>query len=408
MNEESLNNYCKRIGYSGGLVPSLEVLKGIQSAQAYSIPFENFDISLNAPILLEFQNLFDKLVNRRRGGYCYEVNGLLHFALQSIGFNEHLSLARLMDQDGNLLPDSVHMVIVVELEQRWLVDAGWGGGFVYPICLDTPVEQHGCKVEHNNGEYTLFNQVRKEEWIKLYQFNMEKRPLECFQERNLFHQQSTRSPFAKERICELPTKEGYELIKGNLYIKKDNLGKSEISLKNDSEYRRILSQIFGLNLEVNLPVWLHHDDFLLHSPRNRSEWEAYHSIRQFQVHQKYCFETIYDPNDSDEKDIHNYPLVFRKNNLDEILGTIRIDLLPNNEASFRWVAIDSSHTNKGLGTQMLLCAEKFLLDRGISLVRIPSAIDSHGFYARLGYKELPWPDMPEGCRAIFLAKQLIK
>lgn len=403
MDRTQLSEYFRRIGYKGTAEPTLENLQAIQAAQAYSIPFENFDISMGNPIVLRFGNLFDKLVKQKRGGYCYEVNALLNFALQSLGFKSSLCLARLMGDDGNILPESVHMVIIVELEKRWLVDVGWGRGFIHPFCLDTPTEQFAYRIEREGDGFIFYHKEKK-----LHRFTLDQFPLDFFETRNRHHQTSPQSLFAQEVACALPTPQGYEMVRGGVYSRKVNQEKTEKNIESDAEYRFLLQKSFGLHLNVNKPVWIQHEGYLLHGARNSTDREAYHRIRIEQIHKRYCPELTYDPNDPEEKDLNHYPLVFRKEGSEQVIGTLRIDLLPENEASFRWIAIDPAFIRQGLGTKMLQLAERFIRERGRKVIRIPATAESMPFAKHMGYTQEPWKLMPKEDCMIAVCKRLIR
>lgn len=401
MNHLQLLEYFQRIGYKGSSEPSYENLQAIQAAQAYHIPFETFDISMGKTIVLRFENLFDKLVKQKRGGYCYEVNALLNFALQSIGFKSSLCLARLTGDDGNLLPASVHMVIIVDLNGRWLVDVGWGRGFIQPFSLETAVEQHKYRIVPDGDGFNFYHKEKR-----LHRFTLDVYPLDFFETRNHYHQTSPNSLFAKEPTCSLPTQQGFEMINGNVYTKKIDQEKTEKTIVTDDEYRLLLQNSFSLQLNVNRPVWMQQDGHLLHNPRNKTDWEAYHRIRFEQIHQRYCPEWVYDPEDPEEKCLNNFPLVFRKEGSDQVIGTVRIDLLPKNEASFRWIGIDPAFVRQGFGTKMLQLAERFVQERGRKVIRIPATAQSMPFAYHLGYKEELWDLMPKEDCMIAVCKQI--
>lgn len=145
---------------------------------------------------------------------------------------------------------------------------------------------------------------------------------------------------------------------------------------------------------------------ILQTPHSASDWNAYHRIRFQQIHQRYCPELIYDPNDPEEKDVNNFPLVFCQEGTAQVIGTIRIDLLPENEASFRWVGIDAHFVRKGFGTKMLGLAEQFVKERQRSMIRIPATAESLPFAQTLGFMVKPWALMPQEECMIAVCKSL--
>lgn len=371
MEQDQLKAYFKRIGYEGRHEPTLETLRKVQWAQVHTIPFETFDISMGVPIVLTQEAIFDKLVTRKRGGYCYEVNALIHFALQAMGFKTYLALARLTDQDEKILPASVHMVVIVELEKTWLVDVGWGNGFAEPFLVE------GTNFCHQGR--------------KLYEFSLEKKPLDFFDERNHYHQTAYPSVFVNEPKCSLLTAEGCTWI-------------GQSPFESDAEYRSVLKNVFGLDLKINRPLKIESETFVLHSPRNQTDWNHYHRIRIEQIHTRYCLELVY--NDHDQQENENHPLVFRRKDSNTILGVMRIDFLPDNEASFRWIAIDGNHQRNGLGTEMLRLAESYLRTRKIDRIRIPATSQSLIFARHMGFSEAPWALMPKEDCMIGVVKEL--
>src|SRR5438105_3043842 len=82
-----LEQYLERIGYHGTVRADLETLRGLQEAHVRTVPFENLDVQLRRPVGLDIDACFDKIVRQRRGGWCFELNGLLGWALREIGFD---------------------------------------------------------------------------------------------------------------------------------------------------------------------------------------------------------------------------------------------------------------------------------------------------------------------------------
>lgn len=136
-------------------------------------------------------------------------------------------------------------------------------------------------------------------------------------------------------------------------------------------------------------------NYTIRAPRTVAEWEAYHNIRITQIHNRYCPDLIYDYDDPEEKQSNSFPHVFIRQGSDQVLGVIRIDLLANNEASFRWIAIDPAFVGQGLGSIMINLAEEFVRSHGRRLIRIPATYESLGFAKHIGYIQEPWDQMPK-------------
>jgi N-hydroxyarylamine O-acetyltransferase len=125
-----LDAYFARIGYAGPRIPTVEVLAALQKHHLNTIPFENLDVLLKRPIRLDLESLQRKLVAGRRGGYCFESNGLLFHVLSALGFRNTALAARvLFERPGDLpLPPRSHMLQRVDFDHgSYLVDVAFGG-----------------------------------------------------------------------------------------------------------------------------------------------------------------------------------------------------------------------------------------------------------------------------------------
>ena len=111
--------YLNRINYHGGLMPNAETLCGLHTAHLLAVPFENLDIHLGRPIVLEEDALFDKIVTRRRGGFCYELNGLFAGLLRELGFDVTRLAAGVINSTGDFSPIFDHLTLMVTLDERW-------------------------------------------------------------------------------------------------------------------------------------------------------------------------------------------------------------------------------------------------------------------------------------------------
>lgn len=148
-------------------------------------------------------------------------------------------------------------------------------------------------------------------------------------------------------------------------------------------------------------------DLTLRSPRNRTEWATYHRIRREQIHERYCTFSVYNPHNTEEKQYNHFPLVLTQTAAQKIIGTLRLDILNESEASFRWIAIDGPYQRQGFGTKMIQLAEILLHDLGhIKLIRIPVERASQEFYTRLRYQERDWPNGPQKAGPVSLGKEI--
>lgn len=177
--------YLRRLGYSGPTAPTLETLRALVTAHNGAIPFENLDPVMGIPVADLGENaLFDKLVHRRRGGYCYEHNGVMGYVLAELGFGVQRLGGRVvwMNTSGEL-PPQTHEALSVTVpgdDGSWLVDVGFGGQTLSsPIRLEVgtvqPTRHEPYRIRSDGDVYLLEAEVRGE-WQTLYMFTTRPRP----------------------------------------------------------------------------------------------------------------------------------------------------------------------------------------------------------------------------------------
>src|SRR5690349_6606921 len=177
--------YFDRIGYRGPAEPTVETVHALVAAHNGSIPFENLDPLMGIPVAdLGAAALTDKLVHRRRGGYCYEHNGLMGYVLEQLGFGVDRLAGRViwLNPDGPL-PAQTHQLLSVTVpgvDGRLLVDVGFGGQtLTSPIRLQAgPVQEtrhEPYRISERGDALQLEAQVRGE-WQPLYIFTTRPQP----------------------------------------------------------------------------------------------------------------------------------------------------------------------------------------------------------------------------------------
>jgi N-hydroxyarylamine O-acetyltransferase len=142
-----LSAYLHRIRYDGGVRPDLATLRALHRAHQYAVPFENIDVQLHRPVVLDPEANYDKIVSRRRGGWCYEMNGVLGWALKEIGFDVMRLSAGVMRARAGDTQLGNHLCLLVSLERPYLVDVGFGGSLAEPLPL--------CAAEREDRPYRL-------------------------------------------------------------------------------------------------------------------------------------------------------------------------------------------------------------------------------------------------------------
>lgn len=130
-----LSAYFDRIGYAGPARTDIATLTALHRAHTEAIPFENLDVQLGRRIEITPEAIFDKLVTHRRGGWCYEQNGLLGWALRQIGFDVTRLAGGVMRESLGDTQIGNHLCLLVRLDQPYLADVGFGGSLSAPLPL---------------------------------------------------------------------------------------------------------------------------------------------------------------------------------------------------------------------------------------------------------------------------------
>lgn len=251
--------YLERIGYGGPVAPDAETLRALHAAHMRSVPFENLSIHAGEPIVLEDAALFEKIVVRRRGGFCYEDNGLFAALLRALGFDVSMLAAGVAKAQGVYGPPFDHMALLVKLEQRWLADVGFGDSFVEPLLLDERGGQRQGRQAYRVepfGDGERFRMSRRDaegggEWEPQYRFDLRPHVYADYAERCHFHQTSPESHFRKARVCSLATEGGRVTLSGTRLIETGADGeRRERELSDEDEFRAILRERFGVSLKA--------------------------------------------------------------------------------------------------------------------------------------------------------------
>ncbi len=248
-----IRDYLKRIGYRGPTRPSANILRKLHRRHLLSIPFENLDIHLHRPIILSEAAFYDKIIKRRRGGFCYELNGSFASLLRELGFKVSMLSARVARKDGGFSPDFDHMTLLVQLKEPWLADVGFGDSFTEPKRLDIPDPQadhwKDYRLAREDGWISLFRRTRGNRlWEPQYKFGLKSRRLEDFIPRCRWQQTSPRSHFRKGRLCTRLTTSGRVTLTDTKFIVTRGKRKVERSLKNPEEFDILLRRHFGIDL----------------------------------------------------------------------------------------------------------------------------------------------------------------
>lgn len=213
-----LEAYLRRIGYAGPREPTLAALRGLHEAHALAIPFENLAIQLGElPLRLDEDSLQDKLVARRRGGYCFEQNHLFQAALRRLGFEVAAFEARVRMGSPEPLPRT-HMLLCVAVQGRdWLCDVGFGGeGLFHPVAMDGEAsdQPQGRYRVAQEGPLRVLQSEQPAGWMDLYAFEPVPRLQVDFELGNWYTSTHPDSRFVKTLTAQAILPDGRRVLRG--------------------------------------------------------------------------------------------------------------------------------------------------------------------------------------------------
>ncbi|MGH9602084.1 MAG: arylamine N-acetyltransferase family protein [Terriglobales bacterium] len=252
--------YLARIGVSTPLPPDPQTLSKLHLAHLTAVPFENLDIHLGRKIVLDEESFFTKVVHQRRGGFCYELNGLFAALLRHLGFRVTLLSARVTRVEGGFGPEYDHLTLLVEFpgsQPRRLADVGFGDSFREPLLFDEsgvqPAAPHdnasAYRLDRAGDGVTLLRREEDGVWKPQYAFSETPRRLDEFAAMCHFQQTSPDSHFTQRRICSRATDNGRITLADLRLIVTENGLRTETMLE-ESEYRAALLREFGIDLEA--------------------------------------------------------------------------------------------------------------------------------------------------------------
>ena len=252
-----LGAYLDRIGYRGPVAPTLECLTGIHRCQALNVPYENLDVQLGVPVGQDIEPIFDKIVNRRRGGWCYEMNGLLGWALREIGFDVMRVTGAVHRRDRGDSTLGNHLVLLVRLEKTYVADLGLGDGIREPILLEAGV--------HRQGELVFRLEQLEDGYWRWHNHGFGNPATADFRDapadedllnaKVQFLQTSPESVFVQNLAFEIMRPESVVILIGRVLSEKTAGGESKTVLNSPAEIEAALAQHFGIRNVQIAPLW---------------------------------------------------------------------------------------------------------------------------------------------------------
>ncbi|MEU1876314.1 arylamine N-acetyltransferase [Streptosporangium sp. NPDC020072] len=247
-----MDEYLARIGAARPPRPDAEALGELHLRHLRTVPFENLSIHLGEPVTLSEQALIDKIVGRRRGGFCYELNGAFAVLLRSLGYRVTMLAARVFS-GGSLGPPFDHMALRVDTPEPWLVDVGFGRFVNRPLRLDLRTDQADQGgvfrlVEAEEGDIDVLQNG-------VPQYRLERRPrvLADYEATCWWQQTSPKSHFTRSLVCSLLTEDGRLTLNDRQLVRTVGDEREETTLTTDAEILAAYRDHFGIRLDAPPP-----------------------------------------------------------------------------------------------------------------------------------------------------------
>jgi N-hydroxyarylamine O-acetyltransferase len=253
-----IKKYLKRIKVHSEVKPDLKTLRHLHRQHLYNVPFENLDIHSGRKIILQKDKLLHKIIDEKRGGFCYELNGTFYELLTAAGFNVKRVSAGVCDDGINYGPDFDHMALIVNInDEEYLADVGFGDSFIEPLKFNPDEIQKDVKDSYKiskskgNGYYILFRSPDGENFIPQYRFKTAPKELNEYVEMCRYHQTSPQSHFTQKVICSKAVESGRISLSNLKFIQTVN-GIKEQKEITENEFYSLLKSYFNISLPKRL------------------------------------------------------------------------------------------------------------------------------------------------------------
>lgn len=252
-----LDAYLERIGYGGPLSADLATLTALHRRHLRAIPYENIDVQLGRELTFDIERVYEKIVLRKRGGWCYEMNGLLAWALRTLGFRiTELAAGALREETGDDAFGN-HLALLVHLDRDYLADVGFGDGLLEPIALARGEIVQGplkFRLEPLGDGYWRFLN-HPEGGARSFDFSLAPADVALLTQKCRWLQSAPESPFVLNAVCQIHTAEGLMMLRGRSLKSVSHAGVGHRTIADAADYRKTLTQIFTLDIPDIAPLW---------------------------------------------------------------------------------------------------------------------------------------------------------
>jgi N-hydroxyarylamine O-acetyltransferase len=253
MTEKEILKYLLRINFTGNPGVELKTLAYLQKLHLLNIPFENLDIHAGKPIKLSIGNFYEKIVIHKRGGFCYELNGLFFELLSDLGFNAYLVSARVFETQDTFGDEFDHLAIIVVIDGiNWLADVGFGEFAFAPLKISIGEEQKDergvFRINNFDNNYLVVQKKSSEGWKNEYLFSMKPRVLDDFTDKCEYHQISVESHFTRKKLCSIPFKNGRITLTDKILKISNDSSTEETEVKDEAHFNKLLKKYFNIEM----------------------------------------------------------------------------------------------------------------------------------------------------------------
>lgn len=249
--------YLDRIGFEGPVRPDLDTLRRVHLAHALAVPFEDLDVQLHRPLTTSVSEAFDKIVTRRRGGWCYEQNGLMGWALQEMGFDVQRMSAGVMREKLGDAQLGNHLCVLVKLDQPYLVDVGFGGSLAEPLPIRAGTREetpYRITLSETGDGYWRFSEVAHGDPFS-FDFSLASPDESLFASKCDYLQTDPKSSFVQNLVVQRRTRDTHLSLRGRVLTTLHSSHEEKTLLESPDELVATLRERFNLDVPEVASLW---------------------------------------------------------------------------------------------------------------------------------------------------------
>jgi N-hydroxyarylamine O-acetyltransferase len=254
-----LSPYLDRIKFDGPVRPDLATLRALHRAHQHTIPFENLDVQLRRPVGLDLEAQYEKIVSRRRGGWCYEMNGVMGWALEQIGFDVMRMSAGVMRARAGDRQLGNHLCLLVRLDQPYLVDVGFGGSLIEPLRLEASKrDDHPYRLELSeleNGYWRFAERAHGDDDAFSFDFRTAPADEALFARQCQFLQTDPASTFTQNLVVQRRAVDAHLSLRGRVLVTRHVTRVDKRLLGSKEELIATLRDSFDLDVPEAAALW---------------------------------------------------------------------------------------------------------------------------------------------------------